>query len=53
MKAASKETVSPSGFVTETRCAPEVIAGVTTVRVFISLKMTEAVFPPIMIVEPF
>jgi hypothetical protein len=50
MKAASSAMVSPSGFVIVTRWAPASRAGVTTVSVFISLKVTVAALPPMVAV---
>jgi hypothetical protein len=52
-KAASNEMVSPSGFVTTTRWAPAGRAEVTTVNVFISLKVAVATLPPMVAVAPF
>src|SRR5271156_4332412 len=52
VKAASREIVSPSGLVMVTRCAPVVRAGVTTVRVFMSLNVAVALLPPIVTAVP-
>ena len=43
--AASSEVVSPSGFMMVIRWGPDVRPGVTTESVFMSLKVTLALFP--------
>src|SRR5579883_131599 len=51
-KAASRETVSPSGLVRTSCCGPEERAGVVKVSVFISLKVTASDLPPSVAVVP-
>ena len=52
MKAASRLTVSPSGFVSVRRWGPGLVAGVTSARVFASIRVTVAFFPARVAVVP-